>query len=84
MNAKCKSCSSCGMPMENKDDFALGNTSGEYCRYCTDSKGKLLSYESVLKANAGYFKESQGITDQAANKLATDLLRSQPAWKNIK
>ncbi|HWU43906.1 MAG TPA: zinc ribbon domain-containing protein [Bdellovibrio sp.] len=81
MKQKCQSCSSCGMPMENPEEFALGDTSSVYCKYCTDKNGKLLPFEKILKANTDYLKESQGLTEQAALKMATDLLKSQPAWK---
>lgn len=84
MNSKCKSCCSCGMPMEQIEDFSLGNTQSDFCKYCTDEKGKLLPFETILKANADYLKESQGITNSAALKMATDLLRAQPAWKQEK
>ncbi len=81
MNNKCKSCSSCGMPLENQEDFSLGNVHSDYCKYCTNENGQLLPFEQILLANANYFKESQGLTEQAANKMAHDLLKSQPAWK---
>lgn len=80
---KCPSCNSCGMPMEKNDDFALGNPASPYCKYCADAQGKLLPYEEILTANADYFKTSQGLTTQAALKMATDLLKSQPAWKHV-
>jgi hypothetical protein len=83
MNDKCKSCGSCGMPMEKKEDFALSDASSLYCSYCTDKTGKLLAYDDILKANASFYKESQGMTDQAALKMATDLLNSQPDCKNL-
>lgn len=83
MNPKCKSCSSCGMPMEKAEDYSLGNTASEFCQYCTDKAGKLLPFEQILKANADYFQESQGLTPQAAQKMAKDLLKSQPAWKGM-
>ncbi len=83
MKPKCESCNSCGMPLEKKEDFALGDTSSSYCHYCVDKQGSLLPYETILKANANYYQESQGITEQAANKLAKDLLKSMPAWKNV-
>lgn len=83
MKPKCKSCSSCGMPLEKPEDFALGDAKSDYCRYCTDSTGKLLPYETVLKANSDYFQESQGLTQSAALKMAKDLLHSQPAWKHL-
>ena len=82
MKQKCESCNSCGMPLENKEDFALSDTSSSYCKYCVDESGKLLSYDTVLKNNAHYFQESQGLTEQAATKMAKDLLVSMPAWKN--
>lgn len=83
MKPKCESCNSCGMPLENKEDFAMGDTSSAYCKYCVDTKGQLLPYESILKANAQYFQESQGLTEQAAIKMTKDLLKTMPAWKNI-
>jgi hypothetical protein len=69
------------MPMKDADDFALKNLESAYCKYCTDEKGKLLPFEKILKSNTSYYMESQGITEQAALKMARDLLTSQPAWK---
>lgn len=83
MKTKCASCNSCGMPLENKDDFAMGDTSSQYCKYCVDPKGKLLPYETILKNNAHYYQESQGITEGAATKMAKDMLKTMPAWKNV-
>lgn len=83
MKPRCESCNSCGMPLKNDEDFSMGDTSGIYCKYCTDESGKLLSYDAILKMNADYFKESQGLTEQAAIKMAKNLLQSQPAWKNV-
>lgn len=82
MNQKCKSCSSCGMPMEKIEDFALGDANQDYCQYCTDKSGKLLPYDKILAMNAKYYMESQGITADAANTMAANLLKNQPAWKN--
>ena len=78
--AKCKSCGSCGMPMEKPSDFALGNPQAAYCCYCTDKQGKLFPYDQILKANAGYYVESQGVSAEAATKMAAEMLASQPAW----
>ena len=83
MQPKCESCNSCGMPLENKDDFAMGDTSSTFCKYCVDDKGKLLSYDTILKNNAAYYVESQGITELAAQKMAKDLLITMPAWKGL-
>ncbi len=83
MKQKCDSCNSCGMPLENKEDFALGDLSSDYCKYCVDATGQLLPYETILKSNAHYYQESQGITEQAALNMAQDLLKTMPAWKHI-
>ncbi|MCC7404065.1 MAG: zinc ribbon domain-containing protein [Bdellovibrionales bacterium] len=83
MKPKCESCNSCGMPLESKEDFALGDTSSVYCKYCVDNVGQLLPYDTILKNNAHYYKESQGLTEQAATKMAKDLLKTLPAWKNV-
>jgi len=83
MKPKCESCNSCGMPLESKDDFALGDMASAYCKYCVDITGTLLPYDTILKNNAGYFRESQGLAEPAAMKMAQDLLESMPAWKSI-
>ena len=70
------------MPLENKEDFALSDPASSYCKYCVDAQGTLLSYEAILKNNAHYYKESQGLTEAAALKMAKDLLITMPAWKN--
>lgn len=79
---RCKSCSSCGFPMEKPEDFAQSKVISIYCRYCTNEKGGLLPYDSILKATAKYYMESQGIPQDTAMKLANDLLITMPVWKN--
>lgn len=82
MTIKCVSCGSCGFPMEKDDDFALGDRSQPYCRHCTDGRGALLPYETVLDANAQYYIKSQGISAEAAHGMAASLLASMPAWRS--
>lgn len=82
MSEKCKSCGSCGMPLEKAEDFALADMSQDYCQYCTDQKGKLFPFDKILAMNAKYYVESQGITQKAADQMALDLLKTMPAWKN--
>ena len=83
MSEKCPSCASCGMPLEKKEDFALSDSKQAYCRYCTDDKGKLLPFDKILKMNTDYYVQSQGITPEAAAKMAKDLLKTLPAWKHV-
>jgi hypothetical protein len=70
------------MPLQNPEEFAMGDVHAIYCKYCVDEQGKLLSFETILKSNAHYFQESQGLTAPAALKMAKDLLITMPAWKN--
>ncbi|MFI5399986.1 MAG: zinc ribbon domain-containing protein [SAR324 cluster bacterium] len=81
MPEKCPACGSCGMPLERPEDFALGDTTQPYCRSCTDAKGRLLPYEKVLELNAHYYVQSQGVTPDAAVRMARALLADMPAWK---
>jgi Putative zinc ribbon domain len=81
-NNRCKSCGSCGFPMEKPEDFALSNVISLYCGHCTDEKGKLLPYDTILEANTKYYMESQGISQNAALKMAKDLLSTMPVWKS--
>jgi hypothetical protein len=69
------------MPLEKPEDFALGDPKSLYCGSCTDQKGKLLPYEEILAMNAKYYVDSQGITPNAAQRMAKALLDSMPAWK---
>lgn len=82
MTKKCKSCGSCGIPLKKSEDLACGDTSGDYCHHCTDSTGKLLSFDKILKDNITYYMESQGLTETEASKIAMKYLKSLPAWKN--
>ena len=83
MTKQCKSCHSCAMPMDKPEDFAPGHPGGDYCRYCTDSTGKLLPFEAVLKMNADCYVESQGLEPAAARQMALTMLKAQPAWKGV-
>jgi hypothetical protein len=82
MTTKCNACGSCGMPLEKAEDHALGDINNTYCCYCTDDKGKLLPYDTVLKSNIKYYTESQGLNKEAATQMAKEVLSEMPAWKN--
>lgn len=82
MTEKCISCGSCGMPMEKPEDFALGDVTQPYCSYCTDARGQLLPYEQVLETNARSYEATQGVTPEAAKRLAQALLADMPAWRD--
>jgi hypothetical protein len=70
------------MPLERPEDHALGDVTQQYCRWCTDERGQLLPYESVLAMNAESYVKSQGVTLDAAKRLAAAMLADMPAWRN--
>lgn len=77
----CRSCGSCGFPMNSPEDYAGGNLAAQYCSTCAEPSGHLKSFDDVLQANADYFVRQQGIDPQAGRELARTLLISMPAWK---
>lgn len=77
----CRSCGSCGFPMNAPEDYAGGNLAAQYCSTCAEPSGHLKPFKVVLQANAEYFVSQQGVDPQAGRELALALLMSMPAWK---
>jgi hypothetical protein len=42
----------------------------------------LLPYEQVLETNKRFYVESQGITPEAATRMAREMLADMPAWRD--
>jgi Putative zinc ribbon domain len=78
--ALCRSCGSCGFPMQKPADHAGGDTGAPYCGTCGRPDGQLKPYAEVLQANAEYLVRLQGIDPQAAVAMAQALLATMPAW----
>lgn len=77
----CPTCYSCGMPMKTAADFAVGDQTKPFCSHCSDEKGNLKPYEEILSGTANYLSHAQGIDQAAAYKVANEMLKSLPAWK---
>ncbi len=76
---KMENCQSCGMPMKDAKPGAM------YCQYCTDERGQLRSYESVLEGTTtGYFMAMQKMPRADAEKAAKKHLSTMPAWQGRK
>lgn len=84
MIKKCESCYSCGMPFQTPEDRSLGLGGSEYCKYCTDEKGRLKSYEEILQLLADYLVHSQALNPSAAINMAKEMMSEMPAWRNHK
>lgn len=82
MEKTCPSCHSCGMPLINVSDFALGDVNQQFCFHCTDSQGQLKPYDEVLRLVADYLVHSQGLAMPAAMGIAKEMMSKLPAWRN--
>lgn len=77
-----KTCIACGMPMNKKEDYAMGDESKDYCKYCMREDGSMQSYEEKLSGMTEFVVGTQGIDKTAANKVAKEMMAKLPAWNN--
>ena len=56
-----KKCICCGMPMNKKNDFAMGDESKDYWVYCAKEDGSMKSFDEAVEGMAEYMSESEKI-----------------------
>jgi hypothetical protein len=78
-----KRCISCGMPMSKDEEFAAGDRSKDWCRYCARPDGSLKSYDEALIGMTGFLVRSQGIDEKAAQAAAKEMMATMPAWRKL-
>lgn len=76
-----KSCIACGMPMEKPSDFAMSDTSKDYCIYCTREDGTMQSFEEKRLSLKAFIVKTQGYAEEAALIMAENMMKRLPAWK---
>lgn len=76
-----KKCICCGMPMNKKNDFAMGDESKDYCVYCAKENGSMKSFDEAVEGMAEYMSESEKIDKNFARKKVLEYMKSMPAWK---
>lgn len=76
-----KQCIACGMPMKSKEEFAMGDTEKEYCKFCAHPDGTMQSYEEKLISLTNFITKTQGLDEKAANSAAKAMMAKLPAWK---
>ena len=77
-----KTCISCGMPMKEVSDFAMSDTSKDYCIHCAKEDGSMQSFEEKRVGMIDFIIKSQGFDVAAATKIAENNMRKLPAWKS--
>lgn len=76
-----KKCIACGMPMKNKEDYAMGDLEKDYCRFCCHEDGTMESYEEKLSSLTSFIIKTQGLEKQTAEVAAKEMMSKLPAWK---
>jgi len=77
-----KTCIACGMPMKETSDFAMSDTSKDYCIHCAKEDGSMQSFEEKRVGMIDFIIKSQGFDVEAATKIAENNMRKLPAWKS--
>jgi len=76
-----KICIACGMPMEKAADFAMNDTSKDYCVHCARPDGTMQLFEEKKKALTSFIIKTQGLNDKVAETVAESMMRKLPAWQ---
>jgi hypothetical protein len=75
-------CKSCGMAMTKAEHFPKQNRDSEFCVYCTDEEGNLLSKNVVRESIIQYWMHRDGISQKEAEEKIDSFMQSQPAWSD--
>jgi len=78
-----KTCIACGMPMREKDDFAMSDESKDYCKFCARPDGSMQSYDEKLDGMAAFIVKTQGLDQAAARNAAKGMMDKLPAWQGM-
>lgn len=70
------------MPLEKKEDFALGNENSEFCAYCVNSDGSVKSGEEIFNGGVQFFLTTLGGEKKMAEKITRKNMGQLTYWKN--
>ena len=76
-------CIACGMPMESPEHFAFGDSGNNFCVFCAHPDGRMQTWDEKVESMTGFIKETQGLDEDAARKVAISELKKLPAWKDM-
>ena len=76
-----KTCISCGMPMKAPSEFAMGDTSKDYCAHCARPDGSMASFEEMKVKMTAFIIKTQGLDETVAENAAVAMMKKLPAWK---
>lgn len=76
-----KTCIACGMPMKTSEEFAMGDTSKDYCVHCARPDGSMQSFEEKKASMTDFIIKTQGLDKTVAENAAVAMLKKLPAWE---
>ena len=76
-----KTCIACGMPMKSAEEFAMGDTSKDYCVYCARPDGSMQSFDEKKVSMIAFIIKTQGLDEAVAENAAVAMMKKLPAWK---
>jgi hypothetical protein len=77
-----KVCIACGMPMNEKSDFAMGDENKNYCVHCANTDGSMQSFDQKKENLTNFIIKTQGLSREAAENAALTMMEKLPAWKH--
>jgi hypothetical protein len=76
-----KHCEACGMPMNKKEDFALGDENSQFCLYCANADGNVKSCEEIFEGGVQFFMGNLDGDRQMAEKITRKNMNMQSYWQ---
>jgi hypothetical protein len=71
------------MPMNTESEFAMGDSTKDYCVHCMRPDGSMQSYQEKLDSMSNFIIKTQGLDKTVAVCAAKNMMAKLPAWKDI-
>ena len=68
--------------MKTPEEFAMGDTSKDYCLYCARPDGSMQSFEEKKVGMTSFIIRTQGLAESVAEEAAIAMMKKLPAWKD--
>lgn len=75
-------CSTCSMPLEDKNFIGLRNANNIFCTYCIDENKNIKSCEDIFEGGVQYFMNAENASRAYAEKIVRKNMNMLPYWKN--
>ena len=77
-----KYCNACGMPLNKKEDFALGDENSDFCLYCVNADGSVKPVEEIFEGGVQFFMSQIGNDRNMAEKITRKNMSRLPYWQD--